>query len=298
METSRCKAFLAAAEHGSISGAAKELGYSAPGVSQLVAALEDELGFKLFERTKKGVMLTKDGDRMLPLIKRLISEEEAVYEMASDIRGLSVGSVTVCSYPSIATYLLPEVIRNFREDYPNIQIKLIEGIQQEIREWIENGEADIGFQACTESSEYEYECVPLREDRMVAVVPDEHPLAKAKSYPISRCAEEDFIMPALGNDEDVVELLDRFDIEPKIRFTTMENPVMLGMIKSGLGMSIMNELCTEVWKERLSILPLDPPCYVTFGIVSAKGRHLSPAALKFREYSINMLTKADSYHEN
>lgn len=298
METARCKAFLAAAEHGSISGAAKELGYSAPGVSQLVAALEDELGFKLFERTKKGVLLTKDGDRMLPLIKRLIAEEEAVYEMASDIRGLAVGSVTVCSYPSIATYLLPEVIRCFRKDYPNIQIKLMEGIQQEIREWIESGEADIGFQACPDSSEYEYEWIPLREDRMVAVVPDEHPLAKDECYPISRCVEEDFIMPALGNDEDVVGLLEKYDIEPKICFTTMENPVMLGMIKSGLGMSIMNELCTEVWKDRLNILSLDPPSFVTFGVVSVKGRHLSPSALKFREYSIKMLTKADSYHEN
>lgn len=290
METARCKAFLAAAEHGSISGAAEILGYTPSGVSQLIAALEDEIGFKLFERTKKGVLLTKDGDTMLPLIKRFVAEEDALYEMASDIRGLSVGSVTICSYPSIATYLLPEVIRRFREDYPHIEIKLMEGIQQEIREWIGNGTADIGFQVCEDPSEYEW--VPLREDRMVAVIPDDHPLAKAKSYPISRCAEEDFIMPALGNDEDVVGLLARHRIEPKIRFTTMENPVMLGMIKSGLGMSIMNELCTEVWKDRLNILPLDPPSFVTFGIVSAKGRHLSPAAMKFREYAIRMLTTA------
>lgn len=290
METARCKAFITAAEQGSISGAADVLGYTPSGVSQLIAALEDDLGFKLFERSKKGVLITKDGNRMLPLIRRFIAEEEAIYEMASDIKGLAVGSVTVCSYPSIATYLLPAVIRRFREDYPNIQIKLMEGIQQEIREWIGDGTADIGFQACSESSEYEW--VPLREDRMVAVVPDEHPFAKEKAYPVSRCAEEDFIMPALGNDEDVVDLLDRHGISPNIRFTTMENPVMLGMIKNGLGMSIMNELCTEVWKDRLNILPLDPPCYVTFGIVSAKGRQLPPAAMKFREYAIRMLTEA------
>ncbi len=289
METSRCKAFLAAVEHGSISGAADALGYTPSGVSQLIAAFEDELGFKLFERSKKGVLITADGDRMIPLVRRFVADEDAIYEMASDIKGLSIGSVSICSYPSIATYLLPAVIRKFQEDYPNVRIELMEGIQQEIRTWIGEGIADIGFQACYEDNEYEW--VPLREDRMVAVLLDEHPLAKAKSYPISRCAEEEFIMPALGNDEDVVGLLAKHDLFPTIRFTTMENPVMLGMIKNGLGMSIMNELCTQLWKDQLNILPLDPPSYVTFGIVSAKGRHLSPAAMKFREYAMRMLTE-------
>ena len=289
METARCKAFLYAAEKGSLSRAADELGYTPSGVSQLITALEDDLGFKLLQRTKKGVTLTQAGTQMLPIIRQFITDEAAIYEKASDIKGLAVGEVTICSYPSIATYLLPMLIQRFQTDYPQIRIHLMEGILQEIQEWVLDGTADMGFQTNQSTSLFEW--TPLQDDRMVAVLPDHHPLANAESYPISLCKEEDFIMPALGNDMDVKELLSRFDIDPNIKFSTMENPVMLGLIKSGLGMSIMNELSTTAWADQLNILPLKPDVFVTYGIVTPKARHISPAAEKFREYAVRMLTK-------
>lgn len=292
METARCKAFLRAAEAGSLTAAAEALGYTPSGVSQLVSALENELGLKLLERTKKGVALTNAGEQMLPVIRQFLADEQMIYEVASDIKGLSVGRVTIASYPSVATYWLPEVIRRFQEDYPRIEIRLMEGIQQEMAEWIREGVADMGFQTYTEPMDCDW--LPLTEDRMVAVLPKEHPLAGESAYPLARCEEEEFIMPALGHDVDVEALLDRYRIKPNIKFSTMENPVMLSMIQSGLGMSIMNELCTAMWTERLCILPLDPPSEVTFGIATAKNRHISPAAEKFIEYAVKMLTRKDS----
>lgn len=289
METARCKAFLSAAQCGSLTAAADELGYTPSGVSQLVTALEDDLGFKLLDRTKKGVSLTREGERILPEIRRFVADETAIYEKASDINGMTVGSVTISSYPSVATYWLPSVIRKFREDYPGIEINLMEGIQQEMMEWINEGTADIGFLTYTEAMNCEW--IPLAEDRMVAVLANDHPLADCDAYPLDHCEQEDFIMPALGHDVDVEELLTKHHIKPDIKFSTMENPVMMGMIRAGLGMSIMNELCTTLWKDQLTIIPLDPPAYVTFGIAYARNRHQSPAAEKFMEYAVRMLTR-------
>lgn len=288
METSRCRAFITAAEEGSLTAAADKLGYTPSGVSQLVSALEDDIGLKLLERAKKGVTLTEEGERMLPVIRRFLGSESDVYEMASDIKGLNLGDVTLASFPSIATFWLPEVIGKFQTEYPGIRIRIMEGITQEIDEWLEEGTADLGFMAYIEPMLHDW--IPLGEDRMVAVLSKDHPLAKRKSYPLTRCAEEDFIMPALGHDLDVEKLLKENDIVPNIKFTTMENPVLLSMINNGLGMSIMNELCTTLWKDKLAIMPLDPPESVTFGIASARGRHMSPAAEKFLEFAVKMLT--------
>ena len=71
------------------------------------------------------------------------------------------------------------------------------------------------------------------------------PLAGAASYPLSRCAGEKFIMPALGRDEDVTAVLEEAGISPSIAFSTIENFAAISMIECGLGMSIMNELITK-----------------------------------------------------
>ena len=291
METARCKAFLSAAEEGSISAAAEKLGYTASGVSQLIKSLEGELGLTLFERQKKGVKITPEGNLLLPLIRDLLTAENNLMEQAQDLRGLSVGSVTIASYPGIATFWLPGVIRAFRSEYPGIDIRLMEGIKQEMTSWLLDGAADLGFVTAPEKDAFEW--YPLAEDRMVAVLPPSHPLADAPAYPLRDLEKEDFIMPALGHDVDVEQLLDAHHITPRICFTTMENPVLLALIESGMGMSIMNELCTTLWKDRLSILPLDPPASATFGIAAAKQHHLTPAASKFLEFSVRMLTRSE-----
>ena len=63
-------------------------------------------------------------------------------------------------------------------------------------------------------------------------------------------------------------------------------------------MSIMNELCTTLWKDKLAIMPLDPPVNVTFGITTASGRHMSPAAEKLMEYAVKMLTREEKNTKN
>jgi DNA-binding transcriptional LysR family regulator len=174
-------------------------------------------------------------------------------------------------------------------EYPKVEIYLMEGIAQEILSWLDSGEADLAIMPDMEEAGMEW--IPLADDPMVAVLPKEHPKAGADVYPLQCCGEESFIMPALGHDVDVEKLLEKNGIHPHIVFTTMENPVMLSMIRSGMGMSVMNRLCTTMWKDELAILPLDPPSKITFGIVLSPNHHLSPVADKLTEYVLRMLTR-------
>ena len=132
METARCRAFLAAAETGSFSRAAEMLRYTPSGVNQLVTALEKEIGFSLFSRSTKGVALTANGQLLLPVIREILHQEDKLFELSAQMNGLLIGTVTIAAYSSIATHWLPAVIRDFQENYPHVEIKLMEGIWQEV----------------------------------------------------------------------------------------------------------------------------------------------------------------------
>ena len=291
METARCRAFLAAAETGSFSKAAEALSYTPSGVNQLVTALEKELGFPVFRRNTKGVTLTENGELLLPTVREFLRQEDRIFELSAEMNGLLIGSVTIASYSSIATHWLPAVISAFQRDYPQIRIKLMEGIWQEVSKWLDDRAADIGFFSYQEGMPYEF--IPLAEDPMMALLPKDHPLANAEVYPLENCATDRFIMPALGCDDDVEALFVRGHIEPNICYTTLESFSAMSMVEQGLGMSVMNRLITEKRVCDIAMIPIDPPASITLGVALHSRTDTSPAVKMFLRYAVRMLTKKE-----
>ena len=169
METARCRAFVVAADTGSFSKAAEALSYTPSGVNQLVTALEKELGFPLFRRNTKGVSLTENGRLLLPAIRKFLRQEDRIFELSAEMKGLLIGSVNIAAYSSIATHWLPAVIGAFQRDYPQIHVNLLEGIWQEVAQWLDDRTADIGFLSYQEDMPYDW--IPLAEDPMLALLP-------------------------------------------------------------------------------------------------------------------------------
>ncbi len=291
METARCKAFFYAAEIGSITKAAEELNYTTSGVSQLIQAFENEVGVQLLHRNKKGVSLTEEGEHFMPAVRQLLKSEETIQQLSSEIKGLSVGTVTIAAYSSIATHWLPEVIRQFREEYPGIEIRLHEGVRQEVEELLKSRKADIAFMSYKEPMPFEW--IPLAEDPMLAVLCKSHPMAKRKKYPLKACENETFIMPAQGMDEDVNNMIEENDLSVDIGFQTHENFSAIAMIERGLGMSIMNKLITEKFDFDVVKIPVDPPQHITFGIAIHSIENSPPAVRKFVDVAAKMLTVAE-----
>ena len=79
-----------------------------------------------------------------------------------------------------------------------------------------------------------YDWIPLSDDEMVAAVPPDHELAPDGPYPLARCQEETVIMPALGKDDDVLQLLKKNNLQPRIGYTTLENGAAISMVEEGL----------------------------------------------------------------
>lgn len=291
MESARCKAFMYAADTGSFTKAAERLNYTPSGVSQLVGALENETGLTLLRRTRKGVTLTSDGEILLPAVREFLEKENRIYELAAEVKGLLVGSVTIAAYSSISTHWLPEVIRDFEQDYPQIEIRLMEGIRQEVTRWLDEKKADIGFLSYQEPMPYEW--TPLDYDEMLVVLPKDHLYASKESYPLINCETDSFIMPALGRDDDVVSLFERNGIKLNIHFTTLENFATMAMIEKGLGMSVMNNLITEKWNCDIVKIPVDPPSRITLGLAVPSYKQASPAVKRFIKYAVERLKKIE-----
>ncbi len=191
------------------------------------------------------------------------------------------------SYSSIATHWLPEVISRFQSDYPQIKITMLEGCRTEVVKWLDDKLADVAFTSYREP--FPYDWIPLSEDRMMALLPREHPCAKLDSFPFELCRNEKLILPGFGHDDDVMPLFEEFGIEPDIRFSTVESFSALQMVEKGLGISIMNELITRNWPCEIVKLPISPPRSISFGMALNYLRHSSPAVKRFVKYSESII---------
>lgn len=168
------------------------MNYTPSGVSQLIQAFERELGVGLFHRNKKGVTLTEEGRRFIPIVRELLNCEDAIGQLSAEIRGLTVGTINIAAYSSIATHWLPTVIKEFQRQYPGIEIHLHEGIRQEVEKLLESRKADMAFMSYKEPMAFEW--IPLAEDPMLAVLDKDHPFAKRKKYPLKACEQESILL--------------------------------------------------------------------------------------------------------
>lgn len=295
MESARCRAFVAAVDTGSFTAAGKQLDYTPSGVSQLVRALENELGLVLLSRRNRGVTLTREGEKIYPKVGEYIDCEKRMMSVADSIASLSTGEVTIATFTSIAANYLPAILREFNELYPNISLKIIEAAKYRIEEMINNNVADIAF--CSELESVSCDFFPLMEDRLVAVLPPGHKYAKAGSFPLSACANEDLIMPAKGNDLDVLKALKENNIDYHIKFSTVEDITAAHMVSEDLGISITNELALRRPKNReYVIVPVEPYTKVVFGATLLSAESAPPAVRKFLEFASKKMARTESGH--
>ena len=280
----KLEAFVSAVETGSFTAAAEKLHYSQSGISRMIADLEKEWNVVLLERGKSGVFLTSDGIKLLPYARRICQEYQNLQMEIDDLNGLGSGMIRIGTFSSVATHYLPEIIRRFREQYPGIEYELLLGDYTEIEEWIENGRVDLGFLRLPTNPEFE--TIPLMQDELMAVIPENHPLANLPKFPMEALCQDPFMLLEKGARAEISEVLDRHNLKPHIVFTTWDDYAVMYMVESGLGISILPSLILQRINYRILVKPLEDPAYRTIG-VALKGRdRASLAVLRFLDYLV------------
>ena len=287
MDILKCKAFVTSVDEGSFTAAGRIMGYTPSGISQLVSAMESEFGFALLVRKSNGVVPTRQGEYIYPLIQEYIDKETAIYQAATELSGMYKGNVMIATYASTAAHTLPSIIKDFTDMHPSINIQIEEGTKNRIEKMVSAGKADLSFS--TRLSNQSYTWIPFAKDRMVAVLPKDHPDAGRDAYPIKNCRKEKLIMPSEGDDADVRALMKEHGIVPNIRLTTLENFTAINMVEKGLGIGIMNEGITRYWQTGTVILPLDPPSEIEIGITVPSLETAAPAVKEFVSFAASVL---------
>src|SRR5258705_6394202 len=142
MEMHQLRYMVAVARTGNFSRAAEQCHVSQPSLSQQIQKLEEEVGQRLFDRLKRVTKLTAHGEAFLPRALHILEEVDAAKREATDARDLLRGSLTIGALPTIAPYLLPDVMAQFVEKFPGVEIVVHEDTTAHLLKLVHREEID------------------------------------------------------------------------------------------------------------------------------------------------------------
>src|SRR5215469_3525248 len=174
------RAFCYAVKFGTVARAAEALFLSAPSVSLQISALEKELGARLLERTRPRLALTREGQMLYDLARPLIEGMESLdQQFRTQRQGLDAGEVTVAAGSSTIQYLLPPLVREFRERRPEVRLQLANVTGKDGLALLRSDQADFAFGSMLDvPHDLSYE--PVYWFDPMLILPLNHPLAEKK----------------------------------------------------------------------------------------------------------------------
>ena len=282
MNIQKYMAFVKTVEYGSFTKAAERLNYSQSGISRMINDLEKEWKLVLLERGKFGVKLTSEGMKLLPHAENVCREYEKLQMEVNELNGLQSGLIRIGTLSSVAAHWLPNIIREFQKAYPNIDYELLLGDYTEIEEWILDGRVDCGFLRLPTCPEFE--TIFLEQDRLLAILPEQHPLAHLEKFPVVALCDEPFMLLEKGAKAEVSEIFERCNLTPKVHFTTWDDYAIMSMVESGLGISILPELILKRVPYGIIAKELDVPAYRSIGIALRSKKKASLSVKRFLDY--------------
>jgi DNA-binding transcriptional LysR family regulator len=282
MNIQKYMAFVKTVECGSFTKAAVALNYTQSGISRMIKDLETECGVSLLERNRAGVSLTSDGLKLLPQLERICNEHRILMKQIEDLHDMQSGLIRIGTFSSVATHWLPNMIKIFQKDYPKIHFELLLGDYTEIESWILEGRVDFGFLRLP--SKADLETIFLEQDRLLVIIPQDHPLANCDKFPINELLNSPFMLLERGANSDMIEIFEKHQISPQVHFTTWDDYAIMSMVEKGLGISILPELILQRIPYQVIAKELEVPAFRKIGIAMREQKSLSLAVKRFLEY--------------
>lgn len=289
MDTKKLEALATAVEMGSFTRASEVLGYTQSGLTHMMNSLEKDFGFSVLVRGRAGVRLTPAGERIFPLVRDCLAASELLEREIRMINTDKEETIRVAAYASIAMHWLPEVIQQFRQDHPGVNVDIQMGSVEEVFRWVREDKADMCFASRQEGQTLEW--TPLRDDRLLAILPPDFDLRGRNTFPVYGFDGQEFLMPSMGFDLDIMRVLNRHGVMPLVRTMQVSDSVIVSMVEHGLGVSILSELVLKGRRDDVLAVPMDPPAVRELGIAARPKKELRPLARKFIVEARDMIEK-------
>ena len=279
----RLRVLHAVSAYGSVTAAAAALGYSAPAVSQQLAALEREVGMRLTERAGRGLELTPAAMILVGHTDALLARLEAAESDLAVLRDQVAGRVTLTAFPSAAASFVSAAWAALAGSAPQVRLELTEMEPEESLPAVLRGEADVAVA-------HEYDLLPrpldplferreLLGDPVMLAVPAAHPLAGDGAAPLSALAGLPFLAPrdTTSCAEMIQRACARAGFVPRVVARATERVVQLNLVAAGVGVTLVPQLATQPLPAGVRLLSPAEPITRNIFTVSRRGGDRQPA---------------------
>lgn len=280
------RAFVAVAQLGSFTRAAARLNVSQPALTVQIRRLEETVGARLFDRNSRIVTLTSVGRELLPVLQKSLAEMQRVLDDARALGDGSRGTVRLACLPSFAAGRLPALIRDFRTDAPGATFEIRDVVASMVNQLVRSGEFDLGVTG-GELADPQLEILHRAEDRLLAVCPRTHPLAKKRRVTATDLAGYPLVLTAAGTSVRAIvdAAFDEAGHTPEIACEPTYMMTAVAMVRAGLGITILPESAPEIGVDRELIgRAIDDPRFVRpIALIKKRERTLPPVTLSFAD---------------
>ncbi|MGW9062617.1 MULTISPECIES: LysR family transcriptional regulator [Achromobacter] len=272
--------------------AAGQLHLSQSALSTQIQRIEDALGVRLFDRTTRTVRLTAAGEVFLQQAATLQAAFRDAIAAVGSISSAEQGQVSVAALPSLAARLLPRVLMTYRQAHPNVALKVRDTLSGPAFDLVRAGEVDFALTAA-DPQHADLHYVPLMSDSFILLIPEAHPLARAKG-PLRWADTAGAEHVSMVHPSSVRQYTEWAFLQNRIRFAPAFEAehltTIVAMVECGFGVAALPEIAagavaqTGIVQRRLTA----PVAERSIGLVTARNRSLSPAAVALvqtlREY--------------
>jgi DNA-binding transcriptional LysR family regulator len=284
LDVRRLRILHAVSAYGSVTAAATALGYSAPAVSQQLAALEREVGMRLTERSGRGISLTPAADVLVAHTDALLAQLDAAEADLAALRDQAAGRVAVAAFPSAAAGIVPTAWAALARSAPHVEIDLTEMEPEESLPALQRGEADVVIA-------HEYDVLPrpldpllerreLLSDPVLIAVPTESPAAaRGGRVHLGSLAGQSFLVPRASTScaEMVQRACARAGFVPRVAARATDFHVLLSLAAAGAGVALVPQLAARHVPPGVRLMEPAEPVTRQIFTVSRRGGDRKPA---------------------
>lgn len=288
MELRQLKHFVAVAENGSISAAARHLFLAQPAISASIKKLEGELKMPLLHRRERGVCLTEAGEQFLQHARQILQQTKDAKLAMQAIEGLDQGHVEIGMPPMLGSYFFPPLLMAFKHQYPALTINVIDAGTRSIREKLLNGELELGVVADQDLLP-EFESGKLVHEEMVVCMNSDHPLAKFEQIEYRDFLKHELILFGKGYYHySLIEKISQQEkARPKISFTSNLLPLIKSVIRKGYAISPMWKVAIQDDDGDIITRPFVEPFCIDLSLAWRRDSYLSRANQVFRDFVLD-----------
>lgn len=284
MDTFSYRVFLTIVKYGSFQKAAELHNVTPPAISHIVKQLEQEFGFSLFIRNRRGVALTASGESVLEGVSNVVKKEDGLYQLVAELNGLEKGHVRLGIFNSMCKYL-PNLIHGFERQYPQITFEIYQGSYEDIINWLKNGTVDIGFLSKTVNPGLPF--YEIFADPLMCILKKGTETASDSEISIESLADAPFVMQRESCDADARRIMDKLNLDVRTVCHVVDDKTTVEMVKAGFGFAIMPLLTMYGFENEVKMLAITPEEKRVIGIAVRDEQDLSPAVKRFAEFVRN-----------